>query len=108
MTNLLRAIACLVLAVAMGSASLVAFAHGETVVGTAGYHNDTTAGELPCTECFTHHQRVCAQSCLTSLAVTPPGLPSRPAVAAGIGAMPADRMRSGMPIEPPLTPPIAA
>lgn len=107
MVKLLRAIACIVLAVAMASVSVGASAHGAIVIDEAGYHDAAIASELPCADCGSHRLRVCAQSCLAGLESDQASLP---AIAVGIIEIDrpnGDTTRPGKPPEPLLGPPIA-
>ena len=107
MTKLLRAIACLVLAVAMASVSLAVAAHGAVAVDQRSYHEQTIASELPCSDCGSHRLRVCSQSCAASVGAIKLEALSAP-MASDVRPSPgAQLLMSGRTSKPPLTPPIA-
>lgn len=107
MSQLLRAIACILLAVALGSVSLTASAHGVVVLDETVEHSQSTLSEMPCSDCGSHRLRVCAQSCSASLESLEPALPGL----GGTGGILHFPFRAavlhGLPAEPLLSPPIA-
>lgn len=106
MSQLLRAIACLLLAVAMGSVSLAASAHGVVVVDETVEHSQSTISEMPCSDCGSHRLRVCAQSCSASLEPLEPTLPAVSSNLADLHPPYRAAILHGLSAEPLLSPPI--
>lgn len=75
MRQLLRVIACILLAVAMGSAGLATAAHATVVVDETVKHSQSIISEIPCSDCGSHRLRVCNQSCSASLEPQGPSAP---------------------------------
>ncbi len=107
MSQLLRAIACLLLAVTMGSVSLTASAHGIVVLNETVEHSQSTLSEMPCSDCGSHRLRVCAQSCSASLESLETTLPSLSETGGTLHALFGAAMLHGLSAEPLLSPPIA-
>lgn len=107
MSQLLRAIACLLLAVAMGSVSLTASAHGVVVLNETVEHSQSTLSEMPCSDCGSHRLRVCAQSCSASLESLEPTLPGLNGTGSTLRPRFNAAMLHGLSFEPLLSPPIA-
>ncbi len=106
MIKLLRAFACLLIAVVMASVSLAATAHGTVIVDETSYHGETIISELPCGDCGSHRLRSCSQSCAALDALEPATPATLPAVDAQhqVGY---ELFGPGRSTKPPLTPPIA-
>lgn len=106
MSQLLRAIACLLLAVAMGSVSLTASAHGVVVLDETVEHAQSTLSEMPCSDCGSHRLRVCAQSCSASLESLEPTLPNQSETGGILHPPFGAAVLHGLSAEPLLSPPI--
>lgn len=107
MSQLLRAIACLLLAVAIGSVSLTASGHGMVVIDEAVEHSQSTLSEMPCSDCGSHRLRVCAQSCSASLESLEPTLPALRSTSGDMPPPYKSAVLHGLCAKPPLSPPIA-
>lgn len=107
MSQLLRAIACLLLAVAIGSVSLTASGHGMVVIDEAIEHSQSTLSEMPCSDCGSHRLRICAQSCSASLESLEPTLPALSSTSGDMHAPYRSVVLHGLSAKPPLSPPIA-
>ena len=106
MIKLLRAIACLFVAIAVASVSLAASAHAGIVIVEPGYHTEIVASEMPCADCGSHRLRACGQSCFASLEAVEPEIPALNLSVSRIGLARRDSLQSGMQPIPLLGPPI--
>jgi len=104
--KLLRAIACLFVAIAVASVSLAASAHAGIVIVEPGYHTEIVASEMPCADCGSHRLRVCGQSCFASLEAVEAEIPALNLSVSRIGLARRDSLPAGMQPIPLLGPPI--
>lgn len=107
MIPLLRALTCLILAVAMASVSLGVAAHSIVVIDELSIYSEATIDDLPCADCGSHRLRTCAQSCSASLDPLEPAISLRGGRETTPKLRRDDAMLHGLSRKPQLTPPIA-
>jgi hypothetical protein len=106
MPMIVRALACVVVAIYMASMSVAMAAHSVVVLDEAVPNVSALVSDAPCPDCRTHTTVACAQAC--SAALPDPGLgkPTDP-VLVKIDRQPLISSRLfGAALSPPITPPI--
>lgn len=107
MSLLLRALACLVVAIAMTSASFAAIGHGVVVLDESAPHASLVSTEMPCADCGTHRSIGCGQACSAAAdAVATSALLTIALVDLDFALLPALPLHGASP-GPLVTPPIA-